>query len=300
MKRKFANVVILAVIAALGFGFASCGGEADEPGGDDWIGGGYSVDPKIEALSSELFNTSWTHQYTDFYTDEGGGFLYSEEHPFFTDESVTITFSNEIIGKNRYRLIVNGDSSLDCYWYIDEDGLTYDAKQYATEVMKLSTSLKVILFGQFGGAATNAKITTHTANKLVLRDFEDDGVKFTQPVFNAATNPGGGGNSGGGTGGGSSSYEEPEIGFYDYTPTKNSIKVQYKIYNKDEAEVSSAKIYYGTSTNPSSYKTATVNGVIISANITGLKSGTSYYVKCVATGKGGQTTTTVTRCMTDY
>lgn len=101
-------------------------------------------------------------------------------------------------------------------------------------------------------------------------------------------------------GGGSTMYEKPDVGFYDFTATKTSLKVQYKIYNKDEAGVTSAKIYYGTNSNPSLSKTATVSGVLITANISGLKAGTTYYVKCVATGKGGTTTTTTTKCMTNY
>lgn len=102
------------------------------------------------------------------------------------------------------------------------------------------------------------------------------------------------------SGGGSSSYEKPDVGFYDFTATKTSLKVEYKIYNKDEAQVSSAKIYYGTSSNPSSSKSASVSGTLITANISGLKAGTTYYVKCVATGKGGTTTTSVTKCTTNY
>ena len=78
------------------------------------------------------------------------------------------------------------------------------------------------------------------------------------------------------------------------------MKVQYKIYNKDEAKVTSAKVYYGTSSSPTKSMTATVSGVMITANISGLKAGTEYYVKCVATGKGGTTTTTVTKCITNY
>lgn len=98
----------------------------------------------------------------------------------------------------------------------------------------------------------------------------------------------------------STSYEKPDVGFYDFTATKSSLKVQYKIYNRTEADVSSAKIYYGTSNNPTSYKTASVSGTLITANISGLKSGTTYYVKCVATGKGGTTTTSVTKCITNF
>ena len=76
--------------------------------------------------------------------------------------------------------------------------------------------------------------------------------------------------------------------------------MKYKIYNRDEAGLTSARIYYGTSSNPTSSKSATVSGVLITANITGLKAGTTYYVKCVATGKGGTTTTEVTKCITNY
>lgn len=95
-------------------------------------------------------------------------------------------------------------------------------------------------------------------------------------------------------------FEKPDIGFYDFTATKTSLKVQYKIYNKNEAKVTSAKIYYGTSYNPSLSKTATVSGTLITANISGLKAGTTYYVKCVATGKGGTTTTSTTKCITNF
>lgn len=54
--------------------------------------------------------------------------------------------------------------------------------------------------------------------------------------------------------------EKPDIGFYDFTATKTSVTVTYKIYNKDEAKVSDAKIYYGTSSNPTTGKNASVNG----------------------------------------
>lgn len=124
---------------------------------------------------------------------------------------------------------------------------------------------------------------------------------ITNPNYIGGGTNNGDSSDGSGAGGGSSSgYEKPDIGFYDCTPSKTSIKVQYKIFNKDEAKVSSAKIYYGTTTNPTNSKSATVNGVLITANLTGLKAGTQYYVKCVATGKGGTTTTSVTKVMTNY
>ena len=90
------------------------------------------------------------------------------------------------------------------------------------------------------------------------------------------------------------------IGFSDFTAYQTKLKVVYKIYNKDEAKVTSAKVYYGTSSNPTKSVSATVAGVLITANISGLKKGTTYYVKCVATGKGGTTTTGTTKVITNY
>lgn len=100
--------------------------------------------------------------------------------------------------------------------------------------------------------------------------------------------------------GGSTSYEKPDIAFSDFTAYQTKLKVVYKIYNKDKAKVTSAKVYYGTSSNPTKPVTATVSGVLITANISGLKKGTTYYVKCVVTGKGGTTTTGITKVITNY
>lgn len=113
---------------------------------------------------------------------------------------------------------------------------------------------------------------------------------------NGSTNNG----TNGGSTGGSTSYEKPDIGLNDFTAYQTKLKVVYKIYNKDEAKVTSAKVYYGTSSNPTKSVTATVAGVLITANISGLNKGTTYYVKCVATGKGGTTTTGTTKVITNY
>lgn len=96
------------------------------------------------------------------------------------------------------------------------------------------------------------------------------------------------------------SYEKPDIGFSDFTAYQTKLKVVYKIYNKNEAKVTSAKVYYGTSSNPTKSVSASVAGVLITANISGLKKGTTYYVKCVATGKGGTTTTETTKVITNF
>ena len=127
---------------------------------------------------------------------------------------------------------------------------------------------------------------------------------FGQKPSSDSNNGGGSTNNGGGTSGGntggSTSYEKPDIGLNDFTAYQTKLKVVYKIYNRDKAKVTSAKVYYGTSSNPTKPVTATVSGVLITANITGLKKGTTYYVKCVATGKGGTTTTDITKLITNY
>lgn len=87
-------------------------------------------------------------------------------------------------------------------------------------------------------------------------------------------------------------YEKPEIGFDSFDPSKSSMTVKYRIWNKQEAQVSSAEIYYKES-GKSSYSScnATISGVYITATIKNLKSDTKYYVKCKATGKGGSSET---------
>lgn len=246
----------------------------------------YIVDAEIESLSSQLFNTCWSYQYSEFYNNDNG--RYSHTNSDFAN-MFTFTFSNEILGNNRYKLFVNGNSDTEACWWIDENGVNYSATDYGYQIANM-TAFEVGAWSACGGCIFDGCISTHTNSRLILKDYYSDGIKYVQHVYTATSN----------SGGGSTSYENPDIGFYDFTATKSSLKVQYKIYNTAEAGVSSAKVYYGTTSNPSTYKTATVSGTLITANITGLKSGTTYYVKCEATGKNGKTTTSTTKCITNY
>lgn len=102
-----------------------------------------------------------------------------------------------------------------------------------------------------------------------------------------------------GSGTGTMTYEKPDVAYHDFTAYQTRLKVVYKIWNNDKAKVTSAKIYYGTTSNPTKYVSASVSSALITGNISGLKKGTTYYVKCVATGKGGTTTTSTTKLMTN-
>lgn len=104
-------------------------------------------------------------------------------------------------------------------------------------------------------------------------------------------------NNGGNTGG-TTTYEKPDIVYSSCIPYQTKLKVVYQINNKDKAKVTSASVYYGTTRNPAQSVSASVTSAQIIANISGLKKGTAYYVKCVATGKGGTTTSEVTKLMT--
>lgn len=284
MKKEY--LIIFMVILC---GFVSCSDGNDDVS-DITPENQYKIDDNVKYLSSKLFNTSWTYQYSEFYNNENG--RYSHTNYDFANR-FTFTFSNEIYGNNNYKLIVNGHSDAICWWHIDENGVDYNAINYGYLIANM-TSYDVGGWMACGGCIFDGYISTQTSSKLVLKDLYSDGIKYVQHIFTASSN------SGGGADGGSATYEKPDIGFYDFTATKTSLTVQYRIFNKEEAEVTSAKIYYGTSSNPSSSKTATVSGTLITANISGLKAGTTYYVKCKATGKGGTTTTTTTKCVTNY
>ena len=278
------NLIVIFMLM-LSFGFLSCG-ENEE----NFIKNQNTVDANIKYLSSRLFDTNWKYLYSEFYNKDNGRF--SHKNSDFANKFI-FTFSDDIYSKNQYKLFVNGNSSAACWWYINEDGLNYSATDYGYRFANMSAS-EVGGWSACGGTIFDGYISVLSSSKLVLKDYYPDGIKYLQHVFSASSN------SGNDTGGNSVSYEKPEVGFYDFTATKTSLKIQYKIYNKTEAAVSSARIYYGTTSNPSISKTATISGALIPSNITGLKSGTTYYVKCEVTGKGGKTITAVTKCITNY
>ncbi len=276
------------MIAVIGLKLVSCSKDDDVSSGNN-----YTIDPVTQVLSSKLFNTSWVYQYSDFYNKDNG--KYRRTSTEFANK-FTYTFSNKTYSTNKYLLIVNGNTSAACWWCIDSNGLDLSSTDYCYRFANMSAGA-VGGWSACGGSVSDAKITL-TNSELVVKEYYSDGVNYVKHVFKSSGSTGEG--TSGDSSGSSTSNAKPDIGFYDFSATKTSLTVQYKIYNSTEAGVTSAKIYHGTSSNPSKSSTATVSGALITSKITGLKSGTTYYVKCVATGKGGVTTTSTTKCITNY
>ena len=253
-----------------------------------------SIDTHVESLSSVLFGTSWQH----YKSILDNGLVKSAC-------GITITFSSKLHdnpssrnGHQTYTVGVNGfyDEKQASWWYIDDtDGFYCHFSQilYAMGYTAFEVGGITALIPLCG----SAQIYKQTSSELVIKHSTSYGD--TMIYFKRVEDPSNSGDSSDDSGS-SSTTEKPDIGFYDFTATKTSLKVQYQIYNKAEAGVTSAKIYYGTSSNPTSSKTATVSGTMITSTISGLKAGTTYYVKCSATGKGGTTTTSTTKCITNY
>lgn len=89
-----------------------------------------------------------------------------------------------------------------------------------------------------------------------------------------------------GGGGGSSSGYKPEVTDFDFTATKTSIKVTFKIDSKP----TSASIYYGESSATKSAGDVSIIGNSVTARASGLKSGTKYYFKITVKNNYGSTT----------
>ena len=230
------------------------------------------------------------------------------------------TFTGEILGNGNLGFIlaidgfttgVNGIN----FWCIDDEG-------------RIDMCEDQIIYKHYGEEAQDdvvsqlpdlrAKIIKHYPDELILgvlwAHSGDKELFYYKRVptpsnlwsdDNSSGNNGGddnyneGDNSGGSSSGSESGYEEPEIGFDDFTATKNSLTVDFRIYNSDKAGVTSATIKYGTS-SPSKSVTATVTGTRVRARISGLKAGTSYYVNCTVRGKGGSATSETVTCITNF
>ena len=321
---KFFAILLATMLSSTTF--VACGGSDDEqdewysPDDGDDYGNNNSSDPTFELVNK---NTSASVSYGDYSWNitiksklasvfPGKSIVYGVESGYGDYQYYEhFKFSNSYIQKNdgngnmniSYPVFVGNEyASESLYWSsykalkakkANGERLSSDEQDLWNDIVKYMNAKESKAKSTFCG-----RLYAQFDNKRYV--FYTFGQKPSSGSNNGGGNSNNGGSTDGGSTGGSTSYEKPDIGFSDFTAYQTKLKVVYKIYNKDKAKVTSAKVYYGTSSNPAKSVTATVAGVLITANIAGLKKGTTYYVKCVATGKGGTTTTGTTKVITNY
>ena len=132
-------------------------------------------------------------------------------------------------------------------------------------------------------------------------DDDDDDYQWNDNQNTSQTdqeqNTSGEDNNGNGSGN-NTKAEKPDISFERVHAQRTILHVTYKINNSKKAKVSKARIYLSEQSNPHSSSNAIISGNLIWIEKGGLKRKTTYYVKCQATGEGGTTTTSTTKCMT--
>lgn len=287
MKTKAFKMMATLFVAALSLGFSSCGGDDDDSGSGD----SPQKDHEPTALEKKLFDTSWKLVSSKSYKSDG-----TVERDVLSDlgfaqyKGAIITFSrkNYEDTKGLFQLLYNGKK--EGWWCEDEKRNTlwiYWSSKYG--ITNAESGQREAAFG-------NGMKATVSSGTLSLRTDYEDGAYHIVTYTSAAT-PGGGGDS---NGGGDFSYEAPRIGFEYFDATQTSVTVKFEILNKAQAQVSSAQVYYGRNSNPTTSVSTSITGSIISATITGLSKGTQYYVKCKATGPGGSGESDVVKVMTNY
>lgn len=280
-SKKHLSLMILSVIATICN--VSCG--SDDENEPDQTNNPTQAYEQSSQLFQKLKGTSWTLVSDKHYNSDGSfshdnvqrwperkGLIFT----FSTTPYPGLTYSGEGY-TNAYSLFCSGYKTANA-WEIIKGQLHVDYISGAPN----------ILFGYYD--------VEFYGNSLLLSTHYDNQVSsiITLNKTYSSAEPDGNGNQTG-----NSSYEKPEIGLEDFTCYATSITVKYRIYNQDEAKVTSATGYYGTS-SPSKSTSATVSGSLITIRATGLKKGTTYYIKCIAKGKGGSTTSEITKLTTEY
>ena len=255
--------------------FVSC--SKDDDANEDQGGGSPGEIRNPSELERKLFNTSWIEYKYEVYKN-GTRTLIN------TNSNYPLYFSSERFNEssNAYKLIYKG--------------LSLDGPLQERTGLWYGTEDDFYLTASSAGLPYSCRVAALTSTNLQLvKEYDSDG-KIEKDVWSFKKNTW----NPNGNGGNTNADGAPRIGFYDFTATRTSITVRYQIFNKSEANISSATIYYGTSSNPSRSVSASIVGNYITATISGLSKGTEYYVKCKATGGGGSTTTDVVKCITNY
>lgn len=257
---KILKYLMLILITTFSFTFTSCGDDNDDDEPD-------SATSKLDFydIEKKLLNTSWklTYRHNQNSNSKGIGDI--------------LTFSSESYGNYRgvnysnpsiFSIYINGEKM--GAWCGSADN-------------RLSITYAPWDASTMGGCSAIYGIGPYlksiTSTQLI---FEDD--EYNQKwIYSSVANNGN--NGGSGNSDNNSDLEKPDIYYSDFTPGTTTLKVVFKISNKDRTKVTSAKGYCGSKS---------VNGSIgsgtITFNFSGLSRGTKYTVYCTADSPGGSTT----------
>ena len=266
--KHYLRYIFSCTIAIIGFLFVSCNeNEAEETMN--------SMNEPTE-WDKKLFNTTWLHYKQEHYQN---GELTNTN----TARKDIFRFSEEKNG-NSYKVYYNVIPYISSKDKEGREGIWFTT---ADKKLCISTILAIPWENNIVELSNSTLIIEYESEP----DMDNKNYKFVHYFSRISDTENNSDNS---------NADAPRIGFYDFTATQKSITVRYEIYNKDEANITSARVYYGTSSNPTSSVGASITGKYITATISGLSKGTEYYVKCKVTGSGGNTTTDVTKCVTNY
>lgn len=253
------QIVFLFALATTLF---SCGNESYEPENPDTDISQGSLSNEAQEIYNKLNSTTWCLNSSTY-----------DHAPLGS----TITFSSIVVSKSAFQLFCsNYPNDIFAWVPAPDDGGDLLLTASLTPCNASNGGAFLIHYGsrvnlRFSG---NKMTMTSTSNSNIV-------YVYSQSPSKPST-------------GGEDEYEKPDVGFYDYTQQgKSSVKVDFIIYNKDEAGVSSASIKYGTSSSANSSASTNIVGNHAIATISGLKSDTKYYVKCTVKGKGGSVTSDV-------
>lgn len=264
-STKLAVLFMSFAITAISPLFSSC--SSDEEENSEQTDGHSKNESKI---ISQLIGTSWMTYKITFY-DYNNKEVSTSDKTKYPD---IITFTSKRANSYNTNMVLYVDYNK--YHPYNKDGYTYISSWNVSGNQLDGYPGAGNAFGEILSISKSEIRTKYIGNWEKEWYRIDTYIPSQEPIHNFKPDDGGnggssGGNSGGGSTGGSTSYEKPDIAFSDFTAYQTKLKVVYKIYNKDKAKVTSAKVYYGTSSNPTKPVTATVSGVLITANISGLK-----------------------------
>lgn len=265
MKKELLSKVLMAMMMVL---VLSCSSDdSDDESNSNWAS---NKDAQYEKM---LMGTSW--ELTD---GTLGTVTYGYNHIWY--------LMNAGHSGDEMSFYKNADGT----WEVTNGKINVYLKHYDYNASSLSGArMQIAVLGFL-----RPNIITLTDNKLVTSsDVEGDVTEYRRVSYKEGSILDG--NGSGADNGSSSGGEPPYVTSFDFTATKSSITVKFMCNERP----TSATVKYGTS-SPNKTASSSITGKQVSATVTGLKSGTTYYFKCTVKNSYGSSTSDTFYAITNY